>query len=275
MQIEIKNIPIYYKILGQGFPIVMLHGYSPDHRIMSGCMEPIFKNRPGYQRIYFDLPGMGQTPAPDWLHYSDQMLEIIQDFIEAIIPGQQYLLVGESYGGYLARAFVKEQAERIDGVMFICPLIDPLNRGELPPMTILEKDTTFTATLPPEMQAELDNIAVIQTPEAYARLAEEVHPGLRSADQPFLDRFYEQGYALSMNLDDLAAPYSKPALFITGRQDNVVGYQSAWDIIAQYPRATFAVLDVAGHNAQIEQLELFDALTHNWLDRVEKAQSTN
>ncbi|MBN2500983.1 MAG: alpha/beta hydrolase [Anaerolineales bacterium] len=275
MDINIKDIPIYYKIHGEGFPIIMLHGYSPDHRIMSGCMEPIFKNRPGYQRIYFDLPGMGQTPTPDWLNCSDQMLEIVQAFIEAIIPGQHYLLVGESYGGYLARAFIKEQADLIEGVMFICPLIDPLHRSELPPMTILEKDTAFTATLPAEMQTELDNIAVIQTPETYARLAAEVHVGLRSADQPFLDRFYAQGYPLSMDLDDLAAPFTKPTLFITGRQDNIVGYQSAWDIIAQYPRATFVVLDIAGHNAQIEQPELFDVLTHNWLDRVEKELSTN
>ena len=275
MQIKIKDIPIYYKIHGQGFSIVMLHGYSPDHRILSGCMEPIFQDRPNYQRIYFDLPGMGQTPAPDWLNCSDQMCEIIQTFIDTIIPGQHYLLVGESYGGYLARAFVKEQVERIDGVMFICPLIDPLNMGDLPPMKILEKDTAFTATLPAEIQAELDNIAVIQTPETYTRLAKEVHVGLRSADQPFLDRFYAQGYPLSMDLDDLAAPFNKPALIITGRQDNLVGYQDAWGIIEQYPRATFVVLDRAGHNAQIEQPQLFDALTKDWLDRVEKARSLN
>ncbi|CAM02087.1 hypothetical protein SACE_2808 [Saccharopolyspora erythraea NRRL 2338] len=35
-----------------------------------------------------------------------------------------------------------------------------------------------------------------------------------------------------------------------------------------YPRASFAVLDVAGHNLPIEQPELFGALVLEWLDRV-------
>lgn len=32
-----------------------------DHRLMSGCMEPIFTKREGWRRIYIDLPGMGVT----------------------------------------------------------------------------------------------------------------------------------------------------------------------------------------------------------------------
>lgn len=34
------------------------------------------------------------------------------------------------------------------------------------------------------------------------------------------------------------------------------------------PRCTSAVLDVAGHNLQLERPELFDALTADWLRRV-------
>ncbi len=37
-----------------------------------------------------------------------------------------------------------------------------------------------------------------------------------------------------------------------------------------YPRATFAVLDQAGHFVNIEQNVLCQALMHEWLDRVEK-----
>ncbi|WP_235883320.1 alpha/beta hydrolase [Saccharopolyspora elongata] len=35
-----------------------------------------------------------------------------------------------------------------------------------------------------------------------------------------------------------------------------------------YPRATFAAVDVTGHNLQIDQPELFNALMWNRLDRV-------
>ena len=38
---EIKNGPIYYEILGDGYPIVMLHGFMLDLRLMKGCKEQI------------------------------------------------------------------------------------------------------------------------------------------------------------------------------------------------------------------------------------------
>ncbi|SDC74660.1 alpha/beta fold hydrolase, partial [Shouchella lonarensis] len=45
--------------------------------------------------------------------------------------------------------------------------------------------------------------------------------------------------------------------------------QDALNIMNKYPRSTFAVLDIAGHNLQIEQPQLFHALINEWLDRIE------
>jgi pimeloyl-ACP methyl ester carboxylesterase len=67
---------------------------------------------------------------------------------------------------------------------------------------------------------------------------------------------------------DGQAPFERPTLILTGRQDDAVGYLDQWRLLPHYPRATFAVLDVAGHNLQIEQPELFTALMLEWLDRV-------
>ena len=64
--------------------------------------------------------------------------------------------------------------------------------------------------------------------------------------------------------------FSKPSLFIAGRQDNAVGYHDLCNLIEDCPRATFVILDIAGHNLQIEQEEVFNSLFLNWLERVEK-----
>ena len=62
--------------------------------------------------------------------------------------------------------------------------------------------------------------------------------------------------------------------FLLGRQDHIVGYRDQWDIIDNYPRATFVVLDRAGHGAApVEQYELCQALMSEWLDRVEESAS--
>jgi hypothetical protein len=48
----------------------------------------------------------------------------------------------------------------------------------------------------------------------------------------------------------------------------VVGYAGAWRLLEHYPRATFAVLDRAGHGLPHEQVGLLGASLAEWLDRV-------
>ena len=56
-------------------------------------------------------------------------------------------------------------------------------------------------------------------------------------------------------------------LMILGRQDSSVGYKDAWDILDNYSRAIFTVLDRARHNLQIEQQNVFNCLVNEWLIR--------
>jgi len=51
--------------------------------------------------------------------------------------------------------------------------------------------------------------------------------------------------------------------------------QYQWDILENYPRATFVVLDRAGHMLYIEQENLFNALVNEWLDRVEESAAAH
>ncbi|HYF90682.1 MAG TPA: hypothetical protein VD969_00410 [Symbiobacteriaceae bacterium] len=50
-----------------------------------------------------------------------------------------------------------------------------------------------------------------------------------------------------------------------------MGYKDLAAILDSYPRASLAVLDRTGHNLELEQPVLFDALVSEWLDRVEES----
>jgi pimeloyl-ACP methyl ester carboxylesterase len=63
------------------------------------------------------------------------------------------------------------------------------------------------------------------------------------------------------------AAYRGPTLVVAGRQDSTVGCAAAVDLLDEYPRATLAVLDRAGHALPHEQPELLAALLHEWLAR--------
>ncbi|MEH0416841.1 alpha/beta fold hydrolase [Streptomyces sp. B21-083] len=75
-----------------------------DHRLMLGCLEPVFTTRAEYRRLYPDLPAMGKSPAPPTIASSDGMLDTVQDFVDDMIGDAPFLLIGGSYGGCLARA---------------------------------------------------------------------------------------------------------------------------------------------------------------------------
>jgi pimeloyl-ACP methyl ester carboxylesterase len=267
---DLGNVSVYYETYGDGVPVLMIHGFLPDHRLMKGCMEPIFGNRPGWKRIYFDLPGMGNTRRQPWIDSSNKMLEVVLAFVDRILPDQHFVIVGESYGGYLARGLVSKKGELVDGLLLICPLIVPneLERS-LPARRTIVEDRRLISELDSSDASEFEPMAVVQNRSNWERFRDEILVGLKVADKAYLERLRCKAYEFSFDPDSLSEPYDRPVLIVAGRQDTSVGYRDAWRIVENYPRATFVVLDKAGHNLQIEHAQLFNALVSEWLDRVQ------
>jgi len=267
MKCNVKNLEVYYEVYGEGKPILIIHGMTPDHRLMTGCMEPVFKDREGYKRIYLDLPGMGKTKGESWITSTDVVLDILIEFIDKIIPNENFLLAGESYGGYLSRGIIYRLGSRVDGVLLLCPaVVAPILRENLPEHVVLKKDEELLSELETFEADKFNDIQVVQSRNIWERYRDEILSGIKIVDRNFLDKLCEDGWGFSFDLDE---QFTKPAVMILGRQDSSVGYKDTWGILERYPRATFAVLDKAGHNLQIEQVELFNSLVNEWLTRVE------
>lgn len=265
---KVPQAEIYFEDLGEGKPVLMIHGYTPDHRLMKGCMEPIFTKRDGWRRIYLDLPGMGLTKKYNEISNSDEMLNAVLDFIHAIIPDQEFVIAGESYGGYLARGIIEKQQEEILGAAFICPVIKPMPENrKIEKHEILRTDEKFIEHLSKEDIADFRSNNVVLDEYTWLRYNKEILSGCKIADEQFLNKVKEK-YGFSFEID--RSDFVKPSIFLLGRQDCSVGYKDALDIINKYPRGTFAVLDSAGHNLQIEQPLLFNTLINEWLDRIEE-----
>ncbi len=270
MEYTVRDVPIYYEVHGSGRPILMIHGWSPDHRLMKGCMEPVFQSVDTvWRRIYFDLPGMGKTPGRSWITGTDQMLKVILEFIDGVIPEQHFSVAGESYGGYLARGVIKERTAQVDGLLLICPTaIQETRQANATAFQVLEKDEAFVASLSVEERRYFEAINVIQNKRVWERFREDVLPGLKVADYAFLEKVLSQQVPYVENVDQIAQPYQQPTLMVMGRQDSMVGYRDHWQLIENFSRASFVVLDKAGHNLQIEQDILFSALVKEWLSRI-------
>lgn len=274
-------MPMHFVTHGTGTPVLVIHGWTADHRQMTGFMEPFFARRAAarsggrsYRRLYPDLPGMGQTEITEKYRSSDDMLDAVQGFVDHMIGDSPFIVVGESYGGYLARAVAGSRPEQVLGLGLVCPIGKEARHSKrtLPSHTVIAADPAFMAGLPPADAASYGELAVVQSPETFRRFREEIAPGLALADDEGLVRVARR-YELSTATES-GAPFERPALIVTGRQDDNTGYTDVYALIEHYPRATFAVLDRAGHNLQFEQPELLDAFLDEWLDRVEEAAAS-
>ena len=263
MECQLDNLTVHYKTIGEGKPFVTISGIPSDHRIIESWMEPILEKRPGWQRIYFDLPGTGQTSG-EGLTIIDEVLNIVCDFIDAVLPSQRFTLLGLSAGGYLARGVVARKAELIDGLCLLVPWLSEHEKQDLPLPVTFFSDENALARLSSEDAERLEGLAVIQNQRVVDWYQNVVIPARQGLNRSMIeDRLY------SFDLEALSKTFEKPALILTGRQDTHVGYRDGWEILEKYPRATFAVLDRAGHALGVEQESLFQALVHEWLDRVE------
>jgi pimeloyl-ACP methyl ester carboxylesterase len=267
MECQLANSSVHYHTFGQGRPFITVSGAPGDHRIILSWLEPLFSARPGWQRFYFDLPGTGLSPGAAWIGGSDQMLDVVCDFIDAVIPAQSFVLLGLSYGGYLARGVVYRKSTLVDGLCLLVPWLSDGADQTLPAPATFIKDPALLAQLSADEAERFAGLTVLQTRKLLGWYRDVVVPARQGADWALLDRVVEN---YRFTFDVAAQRFEKPVLIVTGRQDTHVGYRDGWDIVECYPRATFAVLDRAGHALGVEQEHLLGALLNEWLDRIEE-----
>ena len=86
MELKLRNGTAHYHAFGEGIPLLTLGGRTTDYRFMMGLMEPLFQERPGWQRIYLDPPGHGRTRVDKSVDSYDRVLDFIIDFADTLFP---------------------------------------------------------------------------------------------------------------------------------------------------------------------------------------------
>lgn len=271
MSIIVNDVEIFYETRGEGIPLLILHGFPLDHTVALSAYEPVFAERDGFQRFYPDMPGMGMSPASDKVQNSDDMLQIMTEFMQAVAPDQTFLVAGFSYGGYIAQGMAIQSPDVIDGLMLMAPVVNP-DDGErdVPEPMAIVVDPEAVEMVPEAVRATVLGSTAVQTKPVIQRILTELSGAMSRGDAEFLATFRQtENYRLSFDVRDVS--YDKPTLILTARQDAIVGYAGAFTVARQYPRATYAALDRAGHGLYMEQDALFKLLTREWLDRVEES----
>ena len=263
---RIRGVEMHYEEVGSGRPLFVLHGWDFNGAMALASSEPLIGNPAGWRRIYPDLPGHGRTPIPTSVRNHDDVLDMLLEFIETIAPGERFAILGWSWGGYLALGVTHHRGSRLDGVALAIPSITWGRPHVAPAHRIVRRDPEFADALRPGEQWMTEDVAS----QSLALLMEVRKAGFAEAlpQESAMFRLLDQT-PFSFDPRQLPEPLHSPALIVTGRQDHIVGFEEQWAMLDRFPRATFAVLDSAGHFLIYEQSALASALLQEWLERVE------
>jgi pimeloyl-ACP methyl ester carboxylesterase len=257
MECRIHDVLLHYVEHGDGVPLVALHGAGVDHREVEAAIEAVVPDT-GYRRIYPDLPGMGLSTAGG-LTCNDDVVTLLGDFIDHLGAGP-VLLLGHSYGAYLARGVAARRPDAVLGLALLCPAAE--RSGDVPGHDVVHRAPGAYDELDPAQRAGFAEYFVVHTPATAGRYRDHVVPGAALADEAALERIFA-GWSVDVG----SGAFPAPTLIVAGRRDSVVGYADAVDLLEHYPQATLAVVEEAGHALMHERPEVLAALLVDWLDR--------
>jgi pimeloyl-ACP methyl ester carboxylesterase len=257
------------KSIGTGMPIIMLHGFQLDQTSLIAACEPILSDK-SFRRIYLDLPGMGLNNNIQGIKTADDMINAVIEVIQNTIGDESFCLVGMSYGGYLARGIAHLLKDKCNGIFLFVPVIYPLYKDRtLPVHEVVYEDIQYTKDLDIATLSRLREMNVAITRRIVERQAIEIDEAVARGNETFLEEYQVNGYKASFDVDENSDTFNQTVMIVAGKQDSIVGYEDQFKLSQKYKRASYAVIDGAGHGLHLEKEEAFSSYFRMWLSEIE------
>ncbi|MBY2933308.1 haloalkane dehalogenase [Rhizobium leguminosarum] len=125
--IDILNSFISYEELGEGDPIVFLHGNPTSSHLWRNIMPGIGPGR----YLAPDLIGMGRSGKPDIGYRYGDHIAYLDAWFDAL-DLDDVVLVGHDWGGALAFDWASRHVERVRGIAFMETILRPMGWYDLP-----------------------------------------------------------------------------------------------------------------------------------------------
>ena len=249
--LTVKGHRVHYTEMGQGRPLVLIHGLSGNIRDMTFSLMPKLAER--YRVIAFDRPGMGYTPPMGGATITEQA-ELLADAAGAL-GAKQPIVMGHSYGGAVALAWAVHRPEDLSALVLeaspaypwegAMPLLYRVNSGPLamvaiPLITAWVPDRVVDKAIAETFQPQ-DEVpgyaAHIGAPLSLRRSALRANAQHRAG-------LLDQISALHRSYPDIAVPVE----WIHGTADTTVGLSiHAEPFLRDVPQARLTALDGIGH----------------------------
>lgn len=257
-KISYKNKSVSYRVIGQGNPVVFLHGFAEDKEIWARQVKVLENN---YQLLIPDLPGSGGSEST-----GDVSMDAMADTIKYILNEEsisETILIGHSMGGYVSIAFADKYPESLKALGFF-------------------HSSSYADTEEKKLTRK-KNFAFIQKNGSHAFLQQST-PGLFSEASkmafPGIVESVIEGnkdfgagaladYQLAMmerpDRREVLTNIVKPVLFIIGEHDSAIPFKDSMEQCHLPALSYIHVLKQSGHMGMLEETEKSNHILQNFL----------
>jgi pimeloyl-ACP methyl ester carboxylesterase len=263
--LEINDIDIHYKLMGEGEPaLVLLHGFAASTFSWREVMAPLAKQ---HTVVTFDRPAFGLTERPlpgEWKGQSPYSPEAQVWQTVGLMDGlgiERAILVGNSAGGGIATLTALEHPHRVQALVLVDPAIYTHARslGLLRPLL----RTPQMRRLGPLIVRRIQSWGIDFARSAWHdpdRITPQVWEGyLKPLQAQDWDRALWEFTVVGSTTDlpDRLEELTLPVLVITGDDDRIVPAEQSVRLAGELPDAELVVIPDCGHVPHEECPQLF------------------
>ena len=263
---SVGGIKIHYNDVGEGKPVLCIHGGGPGASAWSNFKQNIpAVTDAGYRMIMVDMPGYGKSEFKDGLDedFFDYMGRMLDDFLDAIDIKEQIDVIGNSLGGQAALGLELHNPKRMKHLVLI---------GSQP--------TSAGIVIQPQPQEALNNIINYYASdgpslEKMRRLVESLlYDPSRVTEETLNERFEAskdpgQMRLLGLPRRDLYSELDKiavPTLLVWGQEDKGGALEVGLQMLKLMQNARMHIFQRCGHWAQVEHQQEFEQLVLKFIE---------
>lgn len=254
-----QNVDLSWYRNGQGPVLVLLHGFTEDHRVWLQLSDALSRH---YTLILPDLHGSGGSGWPADGSSMEKMAAAVNAILETE-KIEQAVVVGHSMGGYVALALAEARPEKCAGLGLFCshPFADDevkrANRDRTIGLIRQKGNGEFINAFIPGLFAPEnlpDMVEVVQTLKAMnLGFSPDAHVMQLQAmrDRPDRSGFLQK--------------WPKPMLIVGGLEDPILPYAAVLKAAALAPITVFHGIPRSGHMVHYEKPEKTIALLDDFM----------
>lgn len=243
-----KSSKIFYRTVGNGKPVVLIHGFAEDGDVWKNQIEFL---KTHFYLIIPDLPGSGQSEM-----ISHMSIESMAESIKAMLIEEKIeycSMAGHSMGGYISLAFAEKYPEYLSSFALVhsSAFADSeekkANRSKS--IEFVKKNGAYEFLKAVIFDLFTESWAS-KNPEAVERQIEK--------SKSFTDEAVIAYYQAMINRPDrihVLKNFSKPILFIIGQHDKAVSFEQSMQQCYLPNIAHIHILRNSAHMGMLEEAE--------------------